>query len=79
MTEALRGGGQMSDQDIIVEGDGTYEEMHSHVQSVVAENGWTNHAHVGYAFEHGPSEGESGAYRVRVTPPPDDQPMVRSI
>ncbi len=67
------------DSDIIVEGEGTSEEMHAHVQRVVAENGWTNRAKVGYVFELAPSENEVGPYRVRITPPPDDEPMVRSI
>lgn len=69
----------MGDEDIIVEGEGTYEEMQTHVQRVVSDHGWTNHAHVSYGFEYGPKEGESGSYRVRITPPPDDEPMVRSI
>jgi hypothetical protein len=66
------------DEDIIVEGDGSYEEMHTHVQRVVAEHGWTNHAHVSYGFEYGPSKGQSGPYRARITSPPDDETMVRS-
>lgn len=65
--------------DVIVEGEGTSEEMQSHVQRVVAENGWTNYAKVGYVFEFSPSGNEIGPYRVRITPPPDDEPMVRSV
>lgn len=69
----------MDVEDAIVEGEGTYEAMQSHVQQVVSERGWTNNAHVGYVFELGPNEGEQGPYRVRITPPPDDEPMVRSL
>jgi hypothetical protein len=58
------------DSDIIVEGEGTSEEMHAHVQRVVAENGWTNRAKVGYVFEFAAPENEVGPYRVWIRSSP---------
>jgi hypothetical protein len=65
------------DPPLVLEGEGTNEEMQARVQEVLGDRGWTNHAHVGFAFEP-PPEGESGYYRVIITPPPDDEPIVRS-
>lgn len=66
-------------EDIILEGEGTNDEMQSGVMGLLEERGWVNHAHVQLVYEVTPPEGSRGPFRVRVTPPSDDEPIVRSI
>lgn len=66
-------------EDIILEGEGTDAEMQSQVMETLKEKGWVNRAHVQFVYEQTPPEGTTGPYRVRITPPPDDEPIVRSL
>jgi hypothetical protein len=68
----------MAPEDVIVEGEGTDAEMQSRVMELLEERGWVNHAHVQFAYELSPPPEAVGPYRVRITPPPDDEPVVRS-
>lgn len=67
----------LAEDEIILEGEGSSDEMQARVQALLAERGWTGHAHVGFAFEP-PPEGKVGFYRVMITPPPDDEPIVKT-